>query len=155
MPRIHAEATATIEAAPDQVYAVFADYRTAHPQILPKPYFSDLVVEQGGQGEGTVFRLKVRVFGVEQAYHMVVTEPVPGRTLIETDLDTGLATTFTITPTAHEGQAQVRIVTDWEGKRGIGGLLERITTPPIMRMIYRKELRQLASYLQQRHAQAS
>ena len=148
MPRVHAEARAIVDAAPDQVYAVLADYRHEHPHILPKPYFSDIEVEQGGQGAGTVFRVKTRVLGVERAYHMVVTEPVPGRTLVETDLDTGLATTFTISPTPDRMQSRVQIATDWEASRGLAGLVERLTTPPILRLIYTKELRQLATYLQ-------
>ena len=155
MSQVHVEASAVVAAAPEQVYAVFADYRNAHPRILPRAYFSDLVVEQGGSGAGTVFRVKTRFLGAERAYHLAVTEPVPGRTLVETDLDTGLATTFTIMPTPYEQQAWVQIATVWEASRGTTGLIERVTMPPIMRMIYRKELRQLAAYLQQKLARAS
>ncbi len=149
MAHIHVKATAVINAAPAQVYAVFADYHNQHPHILPKAHFAELKVEQGGQGVGTVYRVKVRAFGQETAYHMAVTEPVPGRTLVETDLDTGLVTSFTVTPTAQSQQAQVEIATSWEAKPGFAGLLERLMTPPVMRMIYRKELAQLASYLQE------
>jgi len=153
MSQIQVKATAIVNATPAQVYAVFADYRNHHPNILPKAYFTELLVEQGGQGAGTVFRAKLRVFGQESAYHMVVSEPIPGRTLVETDMDTGLATSFTALPTAQPEQTQVEIATSWAAKPGIAGLLERLMTPPVMRMIYRQELAQLATYLQQTRVQ--
>ena len=39
--------------------ALAQDYRTGHPRILPKPYFSGLEVLSGGYGAGTVFRTTV------------------------------------------------------------------------------------------------
>jgi Polyketide cyclase / dehydrase and lipid transport len=150
MPRAHAEETGVVPATPDEVYAVYADYRNSHPQILPKPEFSDLVVEEGGRGAGTVFRVKTKVLSVERAYHMDVTEPVPGRKLIETDRDTGLATTFTLTPVNGGQQTHVRISTEWDTASGIAGRMEALMTPFFMRRIYKKQLGQLRNYLQNR-----
>lgn len=149
MARVQAKATAIINATPEQVYAVFRDYEDKHPRILPKEYFSEPILEQGGQGAGTVFRVKVRVMGQEMAYHMVVSEPAPGRTLMETDLDTGLITTFSVLPTTQPQQAQVELATVWESQPGIAGLLERLFAPPVMRKIYRQELAQLEQFLRQ------
>jgi hypothetical protein len=59
MQTVHTEVSAVIDAPPAEVYAIFADYRNAHPQVLPKPYFGDLVVEKGGNGAGTVYRTSV------------------------------------------------------------------------------------------------
>ena len=53
-------ASARIDAAPKRVYNVIADYCNGHPRILPKQ-FSDLVVERGGFGAGTVIRFRMRV----------------------------------------------------------------------------------------------
>ena len=39
---VHTEVSAVIDAPPAEVYAVFADYRGSHPQVLPKPYFGEL-----------------------------------------------------------------------------------------------------------------
>jgi hypothetical protein len=149
MTQAHAEMSAVVPAPPEDVYAVLADYRTGHPRILPRQYFSDLVVEEGGRGAGTVIRVSTRALGVERAYHMDVSEPEPGRVLVETDRISGLATSFTVTP-AGDGGSLVRIATTWQTKPGIAGLLERLTTPPIMRRIYAAELRQLADYVRRR-----
>ena len=32
-----------IQVAPEDIYAIIADYHTRHPRILPKPYFASLV----------------------------------------------------------------------------------------------------------------
>ncbi len=56
MNQIHAEASAVIEARPEKVYAILSDYRVSHPAILPKQYFTEVAVEQGGQGAGTIVR---------------------------------------------------------------------------------------------------
>ena len=55
--------SAIIAAPPAAVYAVLADYRNHHPHILPQQYFHNFVVEEGGQGAGTIFRTDVHVFG--------------------------------------------------------------------------------------------
>lgn len=152
MDRVSAQKTATLAATPEQIYAVIADYRHHHPQILPRPYFDRLEVEEGGFGAGTVFRAEMNVFGVKQAFRMRVAEPEPGRTIVESDLRTDLVTTFSIIPTADPAQTQLQIETNWTPKPGLAGWIERATTPAILRMIYRKELRVLADYLRQRNA---
>jgi hypothetical protein len=149
MDRVYAWEAATFAATPEQIYAVISDYRHHHPQILPSPYFDKLEVEEGGQGAGTVFRAEMNVFGVKQAFRMRVTEPEPGRKLVESDLGTDLVTTFSIKPTGDARQTELEIATNWTPKPGLAGWIERATAPTIMRMIYRKELRKLAAYLQQ------
>src|SRR5215211_352303 len=98
MARIHAEAAATISAEPEVVYNIIADYENRHPLILPEEYFSDLRVEEGGQGEGTVITFNMKVGGSRTSYKMRVEEPQPGRVLVERDLNSDTATTFTVTP---------------------------------------------------------
>ena len=87
--------SALIHASPQDLYAIIADYQQGHPQILPKPPFVSLVVEQGGKGAGTVIRVQMRVLGQTQAFRAVVTEPEPGRILVETN-DNGYVTTFSV-----------------------------------------------------------
>jgi hypothetical protein len=144
---VHAEESALIDAPPEQIYAILSDYRSAHPQILPKQHFGPLEVESGGQGAGTVFRCSVRVLGKELPFRMQVSEPEPNRVLAETDLETGLVTTFSVTPAADGRRTQLRIASRWESRSGLAGLLERLTSPAVMRRIYRSELRQIAEYV--------
>jgi hypothetical protein len=148
MTTAHAEASADIDAPAEAIYALLIDYRDGHPSILPKQYFSDLVIESGGHGAGTVFRVRVNVFGTTASNHMLVSEPEPGRVLAETDTETGLVTTFTLTPIDDGRQTEVRIATDWTVGPGLRGKLESLTTPPVMRHIYDAELRLLAERMQ-------
>lgn len=147
MTTAQATESALISAPPAAIYTVLADYRHHHPHILPQPYFHNLIIEEGGQGAGTVFRAEVHVFGSKSSNHMIVSEPQPGRELVETDLESGLTTSFTLTPLANGQQCQVEIKSIWTRKPGPVGWLEAWTTGQVMRMIYRKELAQLADYM--------
>jgi hypothetical protein len=146
MSRIHVAVSATIDAAPALLYDIVADYRHSHPHILPQAYFTGLEVEEGGYGAGTIVRVHMRVLGAEQKFRMRISEPEPGRVLAETDMASGMVTTFTIQPTANQQQAVVTIATTSETQGGVRGLMERLFNPPLMRRIYRQELRNLAEY---------
>jgi hypothetical protein len=152
MTPIHAEATDIINARPEEVYAVLIDYRMGHPAILPKPYFADLQVEQGGQGSGTIIRVSMNVFGAKRVYREVVSEPEPGRVLMEADPDAGLVTRFIVDSVSGGQQSRVTISTDTEASPGFTGLMERLVNPPVTRHIFKKELRQLDDYLQKQKA---
>src|SRR6187399_1131146 len=85
----------TVVAAPARiVYELIADYRTGHPSILPPEYFEDLQVEEGGRGAGTRIRFTMKSFGTRRVSTSIVTEPEPGRLLVETDVITGITTKF-------------------------------------------------------------
>lgn len=151
MANVHIEASAVIDARPADVYAVLSDYRIGHPAILPKPAFSDLFVEQGGQGAGTVIRFSVTVSGTKRNFHEVVSEPEPGRVLVETD-DTGLVTRFIHDPLDGGKQTRVTITTDYKASAGIMGLMERWSSPLLIGRLYRQELRQIADYVSKKYA---
>src|SRR5438309_7243277 len=94
--RYTVSASAHIDADPALVYRIISNYETEHARILPDA-FSRLAVEKGGIGAGTVITFQMRVLGRTQMFRAEVTEPVPGRVLVETDLDTnGGATTFVV-----------------------------------------------------------
>lgn len=141
------EVSRVIDAAPEVVYRILADYRVAHPLILPKPYFES--VEAGGIGAGTVVRVTMRVWGAERTLRLQVSEPEPGRVLVEEDAAAGVTTTLTVTPVNDGAASRVSIATDWRSKPGLGGWLEGKINPRVARKIYRQELDQLAAYLQQ------
>ena len=147
MSQVNIAVSATINAPATQVYPVLADYRNHHPHILPKAYFTGLEVEEGGLGEGTIFKSGMKVMGKEQSFRMRVTEPEPGRVMAETDLDNGLVTKFIVEP-RNNGQADVTFDTTFQASPGIKGWLERLTAPIFLRRVYRVELQQLDDYMQ-------
>lgn len=153
MSKIRVAESMVIDAKPEEIYALLADYRSGHPQVLPKKYFKNLEIESGGQGAGTVFRTRIRAGGGEREYHMRVTEPASGM-LVETDIPTNLVTTFTVTPARGGQQANLEIATEWETP-GIKGLFERLLAPSAMRRMYREELRQVAEVIKSKHTAAS
>src|SRR5438552_5273369 len=114
MSRIRVASSAVVDARPEVVYKLLADYRVGHPKILPKEHFRDLQVEAGGVGAGTVIRFRLRSGGIELPYRMWVSEPEPGRALMESDTASTLATTFTVTPLSNGQKARVEIATEWD-----------------------------------------
>lgn len=147
MNQIHVEVSEVIEARPDKVYAILADYRVSHPAILPRPYFTQLTVEEGGQGAGTIVRVGMEVMGKAFAYRQIISEPEPGRVLQEVDDAAGVFTTFTVDPLNGGGRSRVTIATDAAISPGLTGWLERVFNPPVMRRIYKQELQNLAEYV--------
>jgi hypothetical protein len=136
------EASARVGAPAEVVYNIIADYRQGHPQILPRKYFEWLEVEQGGRGAGTVIRFQMRVLGQTRVLRAAVTEPEPGRVLVETDTGgDGPVTTFTVEP---EGSAShVTFSSEMSTAGGPLGVLERFVLRRVLRRIYARELEQL------------
>ncbi len=148
MSQVNVSVSATINAPATKVYPILADYRNHHPHILPKAYFTGLEVEEGGTGEGTVFRAGLKMMGQTQSFRMRVTEPEPGRVLAETDLDTDLVTKFIVEPRG-KNQSEVTFDTTFQPRPGLKGWLERFLVPGYLRRVYRVELQQLDDYAQQ------
>jgi len=144
---IDATVSRMIDRPPEHVYAVLTDYRVGHPAILPRSFFSDLIVEQGGIGAGTVLRCSIRVFRREFPFRQRVSEPEPGRVLLETDVDTGQLTRWTLEPHARGQHTLVILYSAFPPLPGIMGLLDRLSKPAIIRSIYTRELQQLHDYL--------
>lgn len=150
MGTIRVSAERPIEAPPELVYGLLADM-SEHPRFLP-PAFSDFEVESGGVGSGTVTRFSVSAGGRVREYRMEVAEPDPGRVLTESDTNSSLVTTFTVTQDG--GSSRVRIDTAWEGAGGVGGFFERMFAPRVMKGIYADELERLNAYARERSAPA-
>lgn len=139
MPDIEASASAVIPAPAPVVYAILADYREGHPSILPRQYFRDLRVEEGGRGAGTRIAFLVRSLGTTRRFRATVSEPEPGRRLVETDTASGVATSFLVEPDERDGISRVTIATRYH-KAGIAGWIERWIAPPFLRRVYAAEL---------------
>src|SRR5512143_1960758 len=84
-----ASASRVIQAPPNIIYNILADYRKEHPQILPRQYFISLKVEEGGVGAGTIISFDMRLLGQTQSFRSVISEPDPGHLLVETDIKSG------------------------------------------------------------------
>jgi hypothetical protein len=143
MAEIRVSAEGDVAAPAQEVYRYLADYQEHHPRFLP-PAFSNFELEAGGVGEGTVVRYRIKAGMRERAYRMRVSEPSPGSVLVESDLDSSLVTTFTVTP--QGSGSRLRIETRWQGAGGIGGFFERTFAPGVLRKLYDQELANLDNY---------
>src|SRR5215475_11215426 len=83
MPQHRVTVSKVIKAPPQRLYELLADYHHGHPSILPRPEFRSLTVVQGGHGQGTVFDMQMRMLGRTRSLRGVVSEPEPGRRLVE------------------------------------------------------------------------
>lgn len=153
MAEIIASVTEVVRAAPEVVWGIFIDYHDAHQRVLPRPAFGALVVERGGRGAGTVFTVELREGPRTRTLRMDVTEPQPGRVLMEADRDSDLVTTFTVEPSDGGRDSRVTITTRWT-RGGVRGWLERLVGPPLMRPVFREELRNVERLARERAAAA-
>src|SRR5262252_7828855 len=124
-----ASASSRIEAPPARVYSIIADYNQHHPRIVPPEYFKSLEVEEGGVGAGTRIHVTMRVIGTTITFRHIVSEPEPGRVLIESDVEGNSATSFTVDQTDSGAAATLTITTEFTTQRGgILGKIERFLT---------------------------
>ena len=142
MAKVVASAERSIDAPADEVYSYLADMHL-HQRFLP-PAFSDFKIEQGGVGAGTVTSFKITAGGRTRSYRMQVSEPAPGRTLVETDTGSSLVTTYNVAP--QGGKSLVSITTSWDGASGIGGFFERTFAPRAVERLYNEALDRLNAY---------
>jgi hypothetical protein len=131
-------ASARIAAPARRVYELIADYRDGHTRIVPPRYFKRLDVEEGGVGAGTIIRVTMHILGADRTYRARVTEPEPGRVLTETDLENGLATSFTVTPNGDA--SEVTISTAIPHLPGFVAAVQRWLVKRMLPQIYREEL---------------
>ncbi len=155
MTQIHLKAAADLDARAEDVYATIADYHEGHPSILPQLRLGglyDLRVEQGGYGAGTIMRFKSRMLGAEQEFYQRVSEPEPGRVLVEQDIDSpqNEQSTFTVTPVDQGQRARVEITTTMNASPGLRGAAERAVMALVMPRLYRRELQLLEAVAQKR-----
>jgi Polyketide cyclase / dehydrase and lipid transport len=145
MGRIRFEGAATLDARPAIVWDILTDYRNGHSRIVPKPYFSDLTVEQGDKGAGTVIAFTFRAGGTTRHVRHIVSTPEPGRVLVESETDGTATTTYTLTQEGSGARTHVRIVTDAAGSGGLRGALEALFLSPYKRLMARIYLQELAN----------
>jgi hypothetical protein len=136
-------ASRRLQAPPHRVYETIANYHTGHPRILPKA-FSNLTVERGGIGDGTVIRFDVRVLGTTTTFRAEVSEPEPGRVLVEKNVaGSDSVTTFIVDGGASATESLVTIRTEFPPRRGVAAAIERFVSARVLPSIYREELQRL------------
>ena len=140
-----ASAEGPVAAPPDVVYRYLSDMQNHHPHFLP-PAFSDFRVVEGGIGEGTVVTFQFAAGGRRRDFRQTLTEPEPGRRMVETDANSSSVTTFVVDPAEGGSSSKVTISTQWNGAQGIGGFFERMFAPRVMRGIYADQIRRLDGY---------
>jgi Polyketide cyclase / dehydrase and lipid transport len=142
MSKLYFSAERLIDAPADVVYQCIADYQHHHrPGGFLPPAFHDMHILHGGVGAGTRFRLSVTLAGRTNTMTPEVTEPEPGRVLVESD--DRVRTAFTVEPVGQ--RCRVRFDTVMHAS-GLGAILNRLLAPRLMRPLYDDELVRLERY---------
>lgn len=137
---ITAERPMSVPAA--DVYRAIADYRHHHrPEGFLPPAFTFLEVLEGGVGAGTRIRFGVKLGWMRSSAEATITEPEPGRVLVETGPD--VTSTFTVE--ALPGGTRVHIRSDFR-LRGLLGSLAARSMPARLQPVYDEELARLETY---------
>jgi hypothetical protein len=109
-----------INAPADVVYRCLADYTRHHrPGGFLPPAFSNQEILGGGFGDGTVIRLKVSLAGRTNTMTARISEPEPGRVLVEDSQS--VQTTFTVRPEADRCRVRFDTVLQAGGLQGRRG----------------------------------
>lgn len=144
MAQVEATTQREVAAEPEEVRRALADYSGTRPKLLPAHY-SEYEVREGGTGSGTVVHWKIQATKKRVRDCLIdVTEPAGGQ-LVESDRNSTMVTTWTVTPGTAAGSARVTIRTAWKGAGGIGGFFERAFAPKGLARIYDEMLAKLAA----------
>jgi hypothetical protein len=137
--RTHFGAERLIDAPTEVVYHLIAGYREHHrPGGFLPPEFSGQEILRGGVGAGTELRYTLTTRGRPRSITARITEPEPGRRLVETA--DGIETTFTVEPLGTG--TRVRFDTILE-ESGLQGLTVRLFAVRLLAPIYEAELDRL------------
>jgi hypothetical protein len=142
-------ASALVKAPAARVYNIIADYRDGHPRIVPPKYFKWMRVESGGIGAGTTISFGMRIMGTTSVLRAVVSEPEPGRVLVESYPETGVVTTFFVEPKGP-AVSRVTFTTVLSARRGLAAAIERWVSRRVLPTVYEEELRRLAEHAEGR-----
>ena len=138
--RFSAERSMSVPA--DVVYACIRDYQHHHrPEGFLPPTFSDMHVIEGGIGAGTVVSWAMDLGGRHETTTATITEPEPGRVLVETSPT--VVTTFTVEPSSAGALVRFDTIIDEAGVRGV---LTRLFAARLLRPVYDDELARLEAY---------
>jgi hypothetical protein len=107
-------------------------------------------VEQGGIGAGTVIRFDMKILGSTTHFRAIVSEPEPGRVLVERNVEGNEAvSTFVVDPDAAGKTCQVTIHTEMPVRGGLAGVIEKFMVTRVLTSLYKEELKRLEAASQQ------
>ena len=150
MSQITFNAEAVLAAQAEAVYRSIADYYNGQPHIVPKANISEIQVQAGGYGAGTVVTFKRKLLFFGRLKRKTIVEPDPGRLLVELEEVAGSApimTSYRVIPVSKGRETYVEIITSIPHRKGFGGLMDRLFLPKRLRKMHYKEL-----YLLEQHA---
>ena len=136
-----------INAPRKAIYDVIADYHIGHNAILPRPFFSDIVVEEGGYGDGSLISFDITLGGQTVPYRQRVSELENGRIIQEANVHDEGITQFILDPIGDGTKTEVTIYVQLVEPTGIFAFLERWITIAFSRWLFNKELNNLAEYV--------
>jgi len=142
----HFVAERVLDAPAATIYHCLSDYTEHHrhqPEGFLPPAFTRLEVLRGGLGAGTLIRFTTRVGGRSMTRTQEVSEPVPGRVLVE--WGDGEGSTFTVE--SQGDRTLLRIETTLQVS-GTEGWMMRLLGARILRPLYEDEMRRLEAYAQ-------
>ena len=145
MGKVTASAAQTITASADRVIAALGDYNGTRAAMLTE-HFSKYEVREGGKGAGTVVHWKLAATSKRVRDCLITVTAPSANTLVETDANSSMVTTWTVTP-AGDGTSAVTVETSWNGASGIGGFFERTFAPGGLKKIYDAQLAKLEAAL--------
>jgi Polyketide cyclase / dehydrase and lipid transport len=141
MSQVVATAEHVVHAPAEEVRAALADYEGARRRILPEQ-FSDYRVESGGAGAGTRVHWRFAATSKRVRDQLVEVSEPAADTLVETDANSSMVTTWTVHP-ADAGTTTVRVRTTWKGAGGVVGFFERTFAPKGLTRVYGEMLTRL------------
>jgi hypothetical protein len=137
-----------IDAPANVVYRCLADYTHHHrPGGFLPPAFSNQEILSGGVGDGTIIRLSVSLAGRTTTLTARISEPEPGRVLVEDGQS--VQTTFTVQPDADKSRVRFDTVLQ---AGGLEGLMNKLFAARLLRPVYMDELERLERYAQSQAA---
>lgn len=143
MGQVSASSSIVVAADTQRTLEAIGDYETLRPRIL-SPHYRDYKVVEGGKGAGTVVEWTLQATE-SRVRNVRSTVTASGNSLVETDANSSLVTTWTV---AGEGTgSKVTVTTTWQGAGGIKGIFEGIFAPLGLKKIQAEVLANLAKEL--------
>lgn len=143
MAKVSASSSVQVNGTPAAVLEAIGDYDGVRPRIL-SPHYRDYRVLEGGKGEGTVVEWTLQATE-KRSRNVKATVAFAGATYIETDANSSMVTTWTVSPSGMGVGSTVTTTTKWNGAGGVGGVFERIFAPIGLKKIQAEVLANLAN----------